>query len=380
MTQLVTTRPQFLNANSLIYNFWDIRSGDESAPGPGVADYESFRVMQRQAGATMSVDIGKTAVGLQRAWVRGSTRGGQGLYLVDSIDRTAPTADTYLAQFNDTITANASGLPRLDQVILEVLDQQHVGASSLAQIRVVPGVGTAAADLDTRNGAAALPASSILLADVIVANGAASIVTANIRDRRARPLPGDIPGLLTAVDQVGFAIPSQLFASTGPLWAAGGQDNQQLAVLMYLPRRIVGPTRLRWKYLQGATANAGSYNIAICDASGRLIVATGAVAATGAANSYQERSEVIAATTFEAGAYYVWTGLGAMTASSQMIFEGISPAPSNQPLVPARNLALRLATGGTTFPATNNILGYADAASLSATVLSAVPYLTLSVG
>ena len=56
-------------------------------------------------------------------------------------------------------------------------------------------------------------------------------------------------------------------------------------------------------------AITGSYNIGIYDASGRKIVETGSVAFTGANSTMQNRSEVITATTFEAGNYYVVIGV-----------------------------------------------------------------------
>ncbi|MBA3844167.1 MAG: hypothetical protein H0X39_16390, partial [Actinobacteria bacterium] len=173
----MTSRPQYLNAATGIYTAWDLRRYMDGDPvGPGVADYGSFLVQQRQAGANMTVDIGSTGVGLMQAWVKGSTRDGQGLYRIDNIDVTAPSANTYVAQLNDVITANASGNPRLDQVILQVSDAQHAGVSNLAQITVLAGTANAATTLDTRTGAATLPASCILLADVLVASGAVSIV------------------------------------------------------------------------------------------------------------------------------------------------------------------------------------------------------------
>lgn len=386
MTVTVSTRPQYLNANTNVYTAWDIRRMFDASPGgEGVAGYEDFRVMQRQAGANMSVDVGKTAVGLMQAWVRGDARGGQGLYAVDNIDRAAPTADTYVAQLNDTITSNASGNPRLDQVVLEVLDQQHAGSSNLAQIRVVAGTPTAAATLDNRNGAAALPANCLLLADVLVASGAASIVTADIRDRRAFCLAGVIPPLLTDVDMVAFLPGGNRKSETaGGFYQHTAHDTMQSAALMFLPRRIVAATRIRWKYTHGATANTGNYNIGIYDASGRQIVATGAVAFTGAGSSFQQRSETISATTFEAGYYYVAAGWDSATAGGITGYEafelGVLGGGANDLIgagVP--NVGLRSATGGTTLPTT--LLSMTDVSGItSSTSVPAVPMVALSVG
>ena len=388
MTATITTRPQFLNANTNIYTGWDLRKfHDNAAVGQGVADYESFRVLQTQAGANLGVDIGKTAVGLMRAWVRGTTRGGQGLYRVDNTDTTAPTADTYLAQLTDGVsfTVGDATNPRVDQVILEVLDQQHTGSSNLAQIRVLVGTPTGGTTLDLRTGAATLPASCILLADVLMPISQATVVTANIRDRRAFPLPGAVPPLLTAVDQITLQPAGGLTVQlNGIVQGTAFFDSHQAAALFYIPRRIASATRIRWKYSQNpTTANAANYVIGIFDASGRKIIDTGAVAYTGAIGTVQTRSETIAATTFEPGWYYVFIGNAAGTASATILGTGIYascvPASSVPGAVCSPNLMVRQTSGGTTVPST--LLAFSDCSTLAAgTNVPIVPIITLSVG
>ena len=314
----VTDRPQYLNANTNVYTAWDLRRTMEGR-GAGVHGYEDFRVMERQNGTNMSVDVGKTGAGLMLAWVRGGDRGGQGLYSVDNIDRTAPTTDTYVAQLNEIVTSNASGYPRLDQVVLEVLDEQHAGASNLAQIRVLAGTPTAGATLDNRTGAASLPNNALLLADVIVADSVTSIDDVDIRDRRAFPLQGTVAPLLEDIDSVTLqpAPGLPLHDSTsgyGARISYANHDEKQAAYLAYLPRRIVGATRIRWKYTQGSPSRvSGDYNIAIYDASGRKVVETGVIAWVtalgGVTVNFQERVETITATTFEPGHYYVAIGI-----------------------------------------------------------------------
>lgn len=379
----VTTRPQYLNANSGVYTAWDLRTASEHGPaGAGVAGYQDFRVIQRQAGANMSVDIGITGVGLMRAWVRGSTRGGQGLYAVDNIDRSAPTADTYVAQLNETVTGNASGNPRLDQVVLEVLDAQHAGASNLAQIRIVAGTATGGATLDNRTGAAALPASSILLADILVPNGAASIGTSDIRDRRQYALLGAPPTLLNNVDHVHFLPAPGLRVDPATAISHGNHDLTQSAALVYLPRRIVGATRIRWKYNQdSATAMTGNYNIGIYDASGRQIVTTGSVAWAGATNTIQVRSETISATTFEAGWYFIFMGLDSTAGLSYTMALAVQTAVGSSynggPMHPGA--ALVTASGGVTAPTT--LLGFSNQhAEFNQALRVPVPLIALSVG
>lgn len=380
---VVFGRAKWLNANTLLHGGWDLRPSNYGAPrGPGVAGYDDYRVIQRQAGANMSVDVGTTAataVGLA-GWVRGSTRGHQGLYECTTVDWSAPTTDTYVAQLNIDVSANASGNPRLDMVVLEVLDAQHTGSSSVTQIRMVNGTGTGGATLDNRSGAAALPASCILLADILVPNGAASIVTADIRDRRAFPLHGVVPPLLTDVDSVSFE-------SVSPIRFDGVSinndlhDGHQAAVLCYLPRRIVAATRLRWKYSHGATANTGNYLIGIYDASGRQIITTGSVAWTGAANTIQVRSETITATTLDAGLYYVLFALDTATAGASSVTEGYLTSITAASFigVSAPNVAFRVSSGGVTAPTT--ILAFTDVSTLTATTnVLPVPVVTVSVG
>lgn len=124
---------------------------------------------QRLAGATMSVDVAAGS-----AWVLGTTSSRQGAYHAYND-----------APLNVSIASNASGNPRIDQVVLHVYDSiDGAAASDTAAIEVIQGVATAGATLANRTGASALPANCLLLADVLVANGAASITNSVIRDRR----------------------------------------------------------------------------------------------------------------------------------------------------------------------------------------------------
>jgi hypothetical protein len=313
-------------------------------------------------------------------WVTGSGRGHQGIYECATVDWTAPTTNSYVAQLNVDVAANASGNPRLDLVVLEVLDLQHVGTgSSVQQIRVITGTPTAAATLDNRNGAPALPATCILLADILVANGAVSIATADIRDRRMFPL-WTVPPLTTDVDQVGFVCPHTEIGQQNI--SNNSHDLAQAAVLVYLPRRIVNATRIRWKYRQDAvTANTGNYNLGVYDASGRQIVATGAVAFAGAINTYQVRSEAITATTFEAGCYYLFAGWDTATAGGASNFRGVFTAiQAGVAGVSGPNVMYSGgATTGTTLPTTLNAM--TDVNTRTADAGGApVPIFALSVG
>jgi hypothetical protein len=109
------------------------------------------------------------------ALVQGDTIAAQGLYFVPP----------HSAAILETVTAAHATLPRIDMVVLEVLDANHDGGgSNLARTRIIAGTATGGATLDNRTGAAALPNTCLLLADVLVPAAAASILAANIRDRR----------------------------------------------------------------------------------------------------------------------------------------------------------------------------------------------------
>lgn len=138
----------------------------------GVYESGAYKVAQRAAGADMSVDV---AASTGHALVQGDAVSFQDLYGVRP----------HSAVINEAIVAADATNPRLDQVILEVLDNQHDGSgNSKARVRVVAGTPTSGATLANRSGAAALPSSAIRLADVLVAAADTSITNAEIRDRR----------------------------------------------------------------------------------------------------------------------------------------------------------------------------------------------------
>lgn len=358
------TPPPFLDVDS-VYGADDLGVPYRDLIGEGVMGYEDLRVRQRAAGANMSVDVGSGV-----AWIMGDESLQQPRYRVYN-DATK----------NVTVSAADATNPRIDLVIAEVRDAVFSGAFNDWRLRVVAGTPSAGATLDNRTGAAALPNNSILLADLLIPNGDTTVGDAEIRDRRPFAPRGVLPPLLTDMDAVQFeAAPGlNVIATTG--WSHSVHDLLQTAALMYLPRRIVAATRIRFRYGQNATtALTGNYVISIFDASGRKIVDTGTVAATGATGSYQERSETITATTFEAGYHYVFVGIDS-TAGSCSIHGvyGSFTAALGFPGPNARNMLLRAASGGVTVPTT--ILGLTDLAGAAAdTQGPAVPLITLSVG
>lgn len=144
----------------------------EGVLGSG-ASAQDFMAQQRIAGANMSVDITMPTGGF--AYVQGDTITGQGLYCVP----------VHSANINEIIGTADPTNPRIDQIILEVQDNVlDASGGNLARTRVVAGTATGGANLTNRTGAAALPGSALLLADVLVGAAAASITNSVIRDRR----------------------------------------------------------------------------------------------------------------------------------------------------------------------------------------------------
>jgi hypothetical protein len=144
-----------------------------TAGGVGSVGQADFMVTARNAGANMSVDINMPAGGF--AYVQGDTINGQGLY----------TVPVHSVNINETIAAADPSKPRVDQVILEVQDNVlDASGGNLARTRVLTGTPTTGTTLTSRAGAAALPGSSLLLGDVLVAAAATTIGNAAIRDRR----------------------------------------------------------------------------------------------------------------------------------------------------------------------------------------------------
>lgn len=237
------------------------------------------------------------------------------------------------------IAANASGNPRLDQVIL-TLTGHNTGTVSVLQ-----GTPNAGATLDTRSGAANLPDNAIRLADILMPNGFAGpfVDGTHIRDRRFYATKGTIPALglsgADISDIVAFQPGSGMISGHGRCDSAGVgtggiQDGEQLAALVYLPRRIVGANWLRWSYVQDSpTALTGNYTISIFDASGRKVDGVNNVAYAGVAGSKQVRKEALNGMTFEVGHYYVLfgnnsTNAGAIKFPAVLLSNGAQAAPS----------------------------------------------------
>lgn len=135
----------------------------------GVVGATDLKVVQRGAGANMSVDVGTGG-----GWVAITTGTRNGLAHCFN-DATA----------NVVVTASNATNPRIDQIYLRYNDSSiPTGSGDVPTLAVATGTATVGATLDNRTGAVALPADSLRLADVLVPANSTSVVTANIRDRR----------------------------------------------------------------------------------------------------------------------------------------------------------------------------------------------------
>lgn len=151
---------------------WDVRTGGGSATtgtaNGGVARHlgsattGDLAVIQRAAGANMSVDVL-----LGGALVGGTESAHQGDYFVYSD-----------ASINVAITAADATNPRIDLIVVRVTDSEYSGGTNTATVEVVTGTAAGVPAEPT------IPANCLTLARVDVAALAASIVTANITDRR----------------------------------------------------------------------------------------------------------------------------------------------------------------------------------------------------
>lgn len=167
--------PAFLGTSSIQYSAKDVRRYLTAAPiltalgGEGIVESGDFAVSQRAAGANMSVDV---AAG--EAYVKGDTNADEGSYYVRET-----------GTINVLVDAADASNPRIDRVVLEIKnDSEDAGGLNLGRIRTIAGTPTVGATLTNLTGAAAVPNTCLLLANLVVAASDTSIVTADIQDRR----------------------------------------------------------------------------------------------------------------------------------------------------------------------------------------------------
>lgn len=141
----------------------------------GVVGSGDFLVAQRAAGANMSVDVAAGA-----AWVKG-----------DSDANAQPTYRVRMdATQNITLAGADASKPRIDRIIARVYDSAFAGTSLVWQLETVSGTPTTGATLTNLSGAGAVPATALLLANVLVPAAAGSIVTADLADVRRWAIAG----------------------------------------------------------------------------------------------------------------------------------------------------------------------------------------------
>lgn len=335
------------------YSARQLRKFSQEMIGVGVYDRGSYRVTF-SATLTLNVSAG-------RGFIRGRTNSDQGMYRAYHAS-TDP-------QLTVTLDAAHASLPRVDRIVLQVVDNaEDTQGQNKAQVVKVTGVPTAGANLDNLLGAndpfALASPSCILLADVLVnANNSPALSNSNIRDRRSYGVLNVIPPLTTDVDIV------QLEPCVGMArgrFRINGTDHasKQSAALFYLKRRIPA-THIRWRYQQDPTTAVGagqSYVFALADASGRIMATTAATAFGGAASFL--RGEIVpfspvlpAGFMFEAGPIYVFYGISAITSTSAFHCHCvINDVSTNQGYAPSSpNQFYRATSGGLVLPATNRI-------------------------
>lgn len=323
-----------VSVNSVSVSAQDLRNLLSRPLGEGVDGYDDMRVTP-SSGLVLSVAGG---VG----YVRGDSVGDQGLYRVynDAAKLTSAFALGGIA------AAHATN-PRLDQIVARVYDEDALDQDLRTwRLEVIGGTATGGATLDNRNGADALPPSAMLLADVLVPASAASLGSSDIRDRRPFSSQVSVANALAtpaARDQVPLINQGVPLAFGSSFFANAQRYHAHL-----LPRRIVGATRIR---LPATFGGAGNMNVAIYDASGRKIVETGSVAKS-------TNPLTIAATTFEAGLYWVGIGVDGTAATGSFIHDWYShgSVPSLQGAVSSGGLTLPTTlaaitnNNGTAFP------------------------------
>jgi hypothetical protein len=156
-------------------------------------------------GAGLTIDV---AAGV--GFIEGDTVADQGLYRVFN-DATLNSS----AFPQGGIAAADATKPRLDQIVVEIKDNEYDASGDYAAIpRVLTGVATTGATLDNRNGAAALPDSTILLADVLVPAASPSIDAEDVRDRRADAFGAFTVDLMDAIGVVELALAAHLADAT----------------------------------------------------------------------------------------------------------------------------------------------------------------------
>lgn len=251
--------------------------------------------------------------------------------------------------------------PRIDQILARIKDSDvQGGVIDSGDFYVAAGVATSGTTLDLRTGAATPDPNTLLLADALVPAGAGSAAAFTYRDRRQFATFGQVPPMMSAVEQV-LMLPRWTMLRDASLNGAV-HNNIQTEVLCYLPQRITA-TKIRWSYFHTTTLT-GNYNIGIYDSSGRKIVETGVTAFTGTSgvNAQVNAILTIASTTFEAGMYRVMIGFASLNAGVVTVSASYSDT-TQYPGTMAPNVLSGIGSGGTTLPIALQAVSMLDAYS-----------------
>jgi hypothetical protein len=162
-----------------------------------------------------------------------------------------------------TVTTGHATLPRIDQVILRVNDTAFGSGSNSATVSVLAGTATSGAQLSTigganyRAGAAALPASSIRLADVFVAATDTTINQADIVDRRQSANGAVVIASPAAATQVTLTTTAALALTLGTVELSGAP----VELCFFANGRTDTQSNIfhvDWRHLSGTTQISGS--------------------------------------------------------------------------------------------------------------------------
>lgn len=171
--------------------------------GEGVIGLAGGALRVTAGAAGLSVDV---AAGV--GFVQGDAIADQGRY------RVALTVGQNSAAFLDGGIQPAHAVnPRVDRIIARVYDDEADNSTQTAfRLEVLTGVATAGATLVNETGAAALPGSAMLLANVLVPANAAAILAENVEDQRTDALAGLIGGGVDighTIHDEGVALPDE---------------------------------------------------------------------------------------------------------------------------------------------------------------------------
>lgn len=144
------------------------------AQGEGITPTASLLGVTMPGDLKVSASAGMTvSAAAGRAFVQGDTRSTQGLYFA-YVDVAKTT----------THAASDPTNPRIDRVVLQISDSDVTGPDDKWQVIRVTGTPTPGATLVNLSGAAAVPATALLLANVLIPAGSTSVTNPNISDQR----------------------------------------------------------------------------------------------------------------------------------------------------------------------------------------------------